>query len=287
MTHINLQNRELAKYPRTPHLQGSRYQQGDKGRPTDYADLIGRHIVVEEKLDAANSGVSFDANAELLLQSRGHYLAVDRMGSRERDFNLFKQWGRAQEHRLLDVLEDRYVMYGEYMHAKHSVFYDALPALFCEFDIWDRSAEYFLDTASRMKLLDSVPVVSVPVLYAGVAPKRIEDLLVLVGPSAARSLQWRKSFESEVARQKLDLALCWKQTDVSDFSEGLYLKVEDNGKTVERYKFVRPDFVQTILDSDSHHSTRPTIPNGLRAGVDIFAPTTDKTWPLANDGRSS
>ena len=120
MTHTFLHNRELAKYPRTPHLQGSRYQPGDNGDPVPYAELLGKTIVVEEKLDAANAGLSFDAAGQLLLQSRGHYLDVDRLGGRERQFNLFKQWARAHEGQLLDVLEDRYVLYGEFMRATTS-----------------------------------------------------------------------------------------------------------------------------------------------------------------------
>lgn len=285
MTQDLLQNRELAKYPRTPHLQGSRYQPGDKGRPIPYSSLAGRYIVVEEKLDAANSGLSFDAGAQLYLQSRGHYLDVNRMGGRERHFNLLKQWGRSQESRLLEILEDRYVMYGEFMHVKHSIFYNALPHLFLEFDVWDRSTETFLDTHGRHELLRDVPVVSVPVLYAGVAPERFEDLLALVQPSAARTARWREDFEAEVLECNLDLALCWKQTDQSELSEGLYLKLEEEGRTVGRCKLVRSSFTQTILDSGSHHSTRPIIPNGLRAGVDLFAAETDKRWPGVNDGR--
>lgn len=285
MTHISLHNRELAKYPRTPHLQGSRYQPGDKGEPVAYVELAGKTIVVEEKLDAANAGLSFDAGGQLLLQSRGHYLDVDRLGGRERQFNLFKQWARAQESRLLDVLEDRYVMYGEFMYAKHSVYYDALPHLFCEFDIWDRRAEVFLDTATRHALLADVPVVSVPVLHAGLAPQRIQDLQAMVRPSLARSTQWREAFEQEVARQALDRALCWQQTDRSELAEGLYIKVEEGGRTVGRFKLVRPDFIQTILDSQSHHSERPVVPNRLRAGVDLFGPEVDRRWPIAGDGR--
>ena len=34
----------------------------------------GRHLVVEEKCDGANSAISFGADGGLLLQSRGHYL---------------------------------------------------------------------------------------------------------------------------------------------------------------------------------------------------------------------
>ena len=285
MTHTFLHNRELAKYPRTPHLQGSRYQPGDKGDPVPYAELLGKTIVVEEKLDAANAGLSFDAAGQLLLQSRGHYLDVDRLGGRERQFNLFKQWARAHEGRLLDVLEDRYVLYGEFMHAKHSVYYDALPHLFCEFDIRDRCTGDFLDTPARHALLAGVPVVSVPVLYAGLAPPRMQALQALLAPSLARTGQWRAAFEDEVARQGLDLALCWQQTDRSELAEGLYIKVEEGGRTVGRFKLVRPDFIQTILDSQSHHSERPVIPNRLRAGVDLFGPEVDKRWPMAGDGR--
>lgn len=285
MTHTFLHNRELAKYPRTPHLQGSRYQPGDNGDPVPYAELLGKTIVVEEKLDAANAGLSFDAAGQLLLQSRGHYLDVDRLGGRERQFNLFKQWARAHEGQLLDVLEDRYVLYGEFMHAKHSVYYDALPHLFCEFDIRDRRTGDFLDTPARHALLAGVPVVSVPVLYAGLAPPRMQALQALLAPSLARTGQWRAAFEDEVARQGLDLALCWQQTDRSELAEGLYIKVEEGGRTVGRFKLVRPDFIQTILDSQSHHSERPVIPNRLRAGVDLFGPEVDKRWPLAGGGR--
>ena len=285
MTHTCLHNRELAKYPRTPHLQGSRYQPGDNGDPVPYAELLGKTIVVEEKLDAANAGLSFDAAGQLLLQSRGHYLDVDRLGGRERQFNLFKQWARAHEGQLLDVLEDRYVLYGEFMHAKHSVYYDALPHLFCEFDIRDRRTGDFLDTPARHALLAGVPVVSVPVLYAGLAPPRMQALQALLAPSLARTGQWRAAFEDEVARQGLDLALCWQQTDRSELAEGLYIKVEEGGRTVGHFKLVRPDFIQTILDSQSHHSERPVIPNRLRAGVDLFGPEVDKRWPLAGGGR--
>ena len=80
-------------------------------------------------------------------------------------------------------------------------------------------------------------------------------------------------------RQRLDLALAWRQTDASELAEGLYIKVEEDGQTVARCKFVRADFVQVILDSGSHHSDRPIVPNGLRAGSDLFAAAIDKHWP--------
>jgi 1-acyl-sn-glycerol-3-phosphate acyltransferase len=277
-------NLELQKYPSTRHLEGSQLQQGDDGfdRPgkrgdprAAYAALAGRTIVVEEKLDGANAGVSFSAGGELLLQSRGHYLAG---GGRERQFSIFKRWAAAHESALLACLGDRYVMYGEWMGKKHSVFYNQLPHLFCEFDIVDRETRRFLSTAARAALLGEAPVLAVPVLYAGVAPARLADLKALIRVSLAKSGRWREDFEATVEREGLDLARCWAQADKSDLAEGLYIKVEQDGMVVERYKWVRSDFVQAILDSKMHHSQQPYVPNQLAPGVDIYAPRLSTTW---------
>ena len=278
MSTTHLFNLEILKYPRTPHLRGSRLQAGDLDDAMPYEALAGRHIVVEEKLDGANAALSFGADGSLLRQSRGHYLQLQRTGGRERQFNVYKQWAQAQEAALLGVLGDRYVMYGEWLYAKHSLYYDALPHWFCEFDVWDRSAQQFLDTPRRHALLADVPVVSVPVLYSGVAPQRLQDLLALLAPSLARTAQWRAVLAQQAEKQQLLWPLVWQQTDASDLAEGLYIKVEEAGQTVARYKFVRSDFVQTILDSGSHHSERPIIANGLRCGVDIFADRIAKAW---------
>lgn len=271
-----IQSREILKYPRTAHLEGSRLQPGDEGQDhVPLSTLKGRHAVVEEKLDGANVGVSFTDAGELLLQSRGHYLSG---GGRERQFAPFKQWASAHEARLLERLEDRYVMYGEWLHAKHSVSYDRLPHWFCEFDVYDRVDGVFLSTPRRHALLAGSPVVSVPVLHAGALPSTVKALRAFVRPSLAKSARWRESFERSVERQGLDLALAWRQTDKSALAEGLYIKIENETEVLGRCKWVRPDFVQTILDSGSHHSTRPVIPNGLAAGADIYAPQPAVGW---------
>lgn len=266
----------IQKYPRTAHLEGSRLQTGDEDHQNiPYRHLSGRFIVVEEKLDGANVGVSFSDGAELLLQSRGHYLAG---GGREKQFNLFKAWAVAHEAALLERLQDRYILYGEFMHKKHSVFYDCLPHLMNEFDIFDRSRAVFLSTEARRQLLGTAPVLAVPVLYAGVAPPRLADLLQLVRHSYAKTANWRSRFEEVVLREGFDLGKAWAMADKSDRMEGLYIKVEEDGQVLERYKWVRSDFVQAILDAGQHHSTQPYIPNQLANGVDIFAPALTTTW---------
>jgi hypothetical protein len=277
----HVHNLELIKYPRTPHLQGSRLQDGDSDADqARYSDLAGRWLVVEEKLDGANSAISFSPGGELLLQSRGHYLTG---GGRERQFNLFKQWAVAHEPWLLERLEDRYVLYGEWLHKKHSVFYDQLPHYFCEFDIWDRAEQRFLSTSARHALLADGPVLSVPVLYAGEAPRRLSDLLALVRHSLAKSPRWRATFEQVVAREGLDLARAWRQCDASNRMEGLYLKLEEADTTTGRLKWVRQDFVQAILDAGQHHAEQPFIPNQLCAGADLYAPGLLRDWTFKEE----
>ena len=64
----------------------------------------------------------------------------------------------------------------------------------------------------------------------------------------------------------------YKQTELSDLSEGLYIKKEVGDQVIGRYKYVRADFHQAILDSEGHWHDRPILPNQLGDGVDIFAP---------------
>lgn len=279
------QSLELFRYPRTPHLEGSRLQEGDHGHDhVPYRELHGLRLVVEEKLDGANTGISFSPAGELLLQSRGHYLVG---GGRERQFNFIKAWAQAHADWLLQRLEDRYVMYGETMSKKHSVFYDALPHHFFEFDVLDRRTGQFLSTAARRALLAGGPVLSVPVLYDGLAPARLADLKALLRPSLAKTARWRDAFEATVRREGLDLALAWKQCDKSDLSEGLYLKVEADGQTLGRYKWVRADFVQAILASEKHHSEQPYVPNQLAPGVDLYAPRPRVDWDTLRGDREA
>lgn len=270
------QSLELFRYPRTPHLEGSRLQEGDHGHDhVPYRELRGLRLVVEEKLDGANTGISFSPAGDLLLQSRGHYLVG---GGRERQFNFIKAWAQAHAGWLLQRLEDRYVMYGETLSKKHSVFYDALPHHFFEFDVFDRRTGAFLSTEARRELLAGGPVLSVPVLYDGLAPARLADLKALLRPSLAKTARWRDAFEATVRREGLDLALAWRQCDKSDLSEGLYIKVEADGRTLGRYKWVRADFVQAILAADKHHSEQPYVPNQLAPGVDLYAPRPRVDW---------
>ncbi len=250
----------LRKYPRTPHLQGSRLQPGDEDlAQVGFAELRGAHLVVEEKLDGANAAISFTADGELRLQSRGHFLTG---GPRERQFTPLKPWAATVAPILWPRLGDRYVLYGEWMYAKHTVFYDALPHYFCEFDILDRHDGVFLCTARRAELLAGAPVRSVPVLHTGALPS-LAALTAFVGPSTCRTPRWREGLAEAARAAGDDPARVAAQSDAADEMEGLYVKVESDGCVVGRYKWVRPSFLTAVLDSGSHWQDRPIVANQL------------------------
>lgn len=257
----------LHKYPRTHHVEGSRLQPGDHDlAAVPFRELAGRRLVVEEKLDGANAALSFDASGRLRLQSRGHYL---RGGANERQFDLLKAWAHARAGELHRVLGSRHVVYGEWLRAKHTVFYDRLPHWFLEFDVLDLETGAFLSTARRRELLAPLPIVSVPVLAEGTF-ESLADLTALVGPSRFKSDGWREALVEQALHEGQDPARVRAETDASDQMEGLYLKVEERGEVVARYKWIRASFLTTVLDSGSHWMDRPILPNALAPGVDLF-----------------
>ena len=268
----------MFKYPRTHHLVGSRLQDGDSAEgQVSVASLLksGASLVWEEKVDGGNVGISF-VDGRMMLQSRGHYLQG---GARERQFDLFKQWAAVHEEMLYLVLGERYVMYGEWLYARHSVFYDALPHYFMEFDILDRERGAFLSTPARRGMLDGTGIVSVPVLDGG-AVRRDADVRLLVRDSLFKTEGWRGALSAAAEAAGLDPAKVAGEGDTSRLAEGVYLKVERGDETVGRYKWIRRSFVQAILDDGVHWSQRPMVVNGLAPGVDLFAaPPTPSATP--------
>jgi hypothetical protein len=259
---------DLLRYPRTPHLEGSRLQVGDStDGQISIAALIAGSQIWEEKIDGSNTAISFSSDGDLLLQSRGHYLDG---GARERQYNLFKRWANHHINMLFDLLSDRYVLYGEWCYAKHTVFYNRLPHYFLEFDIYDRQTDCFLATPERHALLAGSSIVPVPIVHVG-RLQTVKHLRQLIQPSLYKNADWRAVMRQIAQQHKIDPDRADRETDGSDLSEGLYLKVEDQGRVIGRYKFVRPDFLQAIQDSGSHWATRTILPNQLAPGVDIFA----------------
>ncbi len=264
---------DMIKYPRTQHIEGSRLQSGDEDLDgVRFTEIKGLHLAVEEKIDGANAGIRFDDDGQLFLQSRGHFLTG---GPREKHFNLFKQWAMTVSWPLFERLGSRHVLFGEWLYAKHTCFYDLLPHYFLEFDILDTETGDFLSTPRRREMLAGLPIVSVPVLHEGPV-ESLDDLTAFVRPSLYKSRGWRGTLARVAGERGVDPAQAAKETDASDEAEGLYIKAERDGKVVGRYKYVRATFLNAILDSGTHWLRRPVVPNQLAPGVDLFGGMRDE-----------
>ena len=251
---------DIIKYPRTPHLEGSRLQAGDEDlSQIPFKNIKGKYLVIEEKIDGANCGISFDSDANLLLQSRGHYLTG---GYRERHFNLLKQWATIHKEALYSVLGDKYIMYGEWLYAKHTVYYDMLPHYFMEFDVYDKEEKIFLSTKKRQELLKDLPVVSVPILKTGTF-NTLTEITSLIKNSNYISTNHQENLSETCIKLGLDYQKIQSETDPSPLMEGLYIKIENDNEVIGRMKYVRYSFLQSIVQSETHWLDRPIIPNKL------------------------
>jgi hypothetical protein len=166
-------------------------------------------------------------------------------------YDLFKQWTMGKRSVLEIMLGDRYILFGEWLYARHSVHYRRLPHFFFEFDIYDKQDETFLDLASRLDLLQGTGIRTVPVIFRGKATA--EQLQTLIGPSAFDS-----AFENPHT----------KRTD--NLMEGLYLRTEAEGKVTGRAKLVRPEFVEKVKQSE-HWQHQVMVPNHLADGAEIWS----------------
>lgn len=259
---------KMYKYPRTYHIEGSRFQPGDEDLDSiPFSAIANKYVVIEEKVDGANAAISFSSDGQMLLQSRGHYLTG---GEREKHFNLFKQWAYSHASAFWEVLGSRYILYGEWLYAKHTVFYDYLPHYFLEYDVLEIEQQQFLSTNSRKNLLAGLPLVSVPILMTGILQSK-KQMMNLLGESNYIQPGHIEKLRLLCREKGLDEERSLKQTDTSSTMEGLYIKVEEDEIVKARYKYVRASFLTTILQSEGHWLNRPIIPNMLRPGVDLFS----------------
>jgi hypothetical protein len=161
-------------------------------------------------------------------------------------------------------------MYGEWLYAKHTIFYTDLPHYFLEFDLYDKVTATFLSTERRRAMLAALPfVASVRVIYGGQIYAR-QTLQELIGHSHFISDDHLDRLRRLCQDKHLDSALALRETDQSTLMEGLYIKVEEGDVVRERYKYVRASFLQTVFDSESHWMDRPLLPNCLKDGATLF-----------------
>lgn len=224
----------LFKFPRTPHLL-------NLGAATD-DDLVqstlpftstvaspSTRVVITEKVDGANMGFSLSADrTQILVQNRSHYVNT----ASHEQFKKLGTWvdvHRADLYRVLDrdpLFAQRYVLFGEWLAATHSIAYTSLSDWFLAFDLYDRSTKSWVDRKTLIALLDGTGICIVPLLYEG----------------------------SMVSEETLRKMVQGQSVFTDGRIEGIYVKWEKGGEVVSRGKVVRGDFI-----AGNEHWTRGTI----------------------------
>ena len=217
------------KFPSTPHLavlENSNIRD-DKVLSKEERELFLQHnVYVEEKIDGANLGISFDPSGNLCLQNRGSFLNYPFSGQ----WKKLDVWISPKIDSFFDLLTDRYILFGEWCYAKHSIMYTQLPDLFIGFDIYDKWKNVFWSVKQRNRLLEHLKIVSVPLLGEGIYTL-------------------------------YELTNFFKQSKFgSQYLEGIYLRIDEDDHLIKRAKLVRPDFVQTI---DQHWIHNEIIQNKM------------------------
>ncbi|WP_327209995.1 RNA ligase family protein [Rhizobium leguminosarum] len=211
--------------PRTPHLVGSGMPtSGGSRERIDWAELAGRHVILEEKIDGSEVSFHFDADARLVCRERSAETDMLARGGRQRHLDRLKDWLLFNEDRLFDRMGGTYLVYAEWCAVAHRIFYDRLPSFLIECDVQDKRTGEFLSTERRIWLLSGLGLAHAPVLFRGTATKDIHPDR-LVGRSAFCS-------GSPPVEQVGDTS----SLDLSGMMEGVYGKVEENGRVVSRFK---------------------------------------------------
>jgi len=177
-------------------------------------------IVITEKVDGANLGFSLSTNGDILVQNRSHYVN----SSSHAQFNMLFDYTEKHREDLYRILSrdasfpERFILFGEWLAATHSISYSKLPDRFLAFDLYDRVTNSWMSRARLESLLASTTICIVPVMYTGKIVLSKETLIHMV---TRESLY----YDGPV--------------------EGIYIKVECDHKGVvqSRSKIVREDFL--------------------------------------------
>lgn len=227
----------LLKFPRTAHLI-------DLGAIGSDDILIsatpiptpGCTVVVTEKIDGANMGFSLSADRQLLVQNRSHFVN----SSSHSQFKKLDSWIGRHREELFGLLNrdkyfpQRYILYGEWMHALHSVPYNALPDRFLAFDLFDRGEGKFANRDTLEALLDGTGIHMTNIMEKRATIPTDGELRALVQKQSAFA-------EGRV--------------------EGVVVKIEDKSWVKWRGKVVRGDF----LAGNQHWSKNIIQENGILA----------------------
>jgi atypical dual specificity phosphatase len=227
----------LLKFPRTAHLLDLGSTSSDDIVLEEFPIMSG-NFTIEEKIDGANMGFSLDWDKVIRCQNRSHWIS----SNDHAQFKSLDRWIDAHSEGLRKLLDrdkhfpERYILYGEWMVAKHSIHYTQLPDTFIAYDMLDRLTQTFLSRSSLTHALKGTGIYQVPLIAQAESLAREEVM--------------------EMLERKSEYAPDSK-------IEGVYVKTEDATRTmiVGRGKVVRGDFIV----GNEHWTRGPMIYNGIES----------------------
>ncbi|KAG0047710.1 hypothetical protein BGZ83_007281 [Gryganskiella cystojenkinii] len=157
------------------------------------------------------------------------------------------EWEDEEENEYVDedkVLQDGmapYVLYGEWLYAKHSVQYTGLNSWFIPFDLFDVKTGTFVSRKLFQKAIGQTTLVQNPILEI---PKEIygdieKTLLWSLKKLHSRSTLMRPETKQSEGEEGEESAPARSGTRV----EGLYFRIDQGDRLLTRCKVVRPDFI--------------------------------------------
>ena len=202
------------KFPSTPYIDFSEsVVRKDKVlTEIEMEQVLGREIYVEEKIDGANLGISFDSEGRLLLQNRVSYLYLPLEGQ----WKLLTGWLDKHESLIFDCITDEFILFGEWCYAVHSIYYNALPDFFLGFDLFEKKTGQFLSVDRRNEIMMHMGISIVPLLGKGIYT--VDELKHFFGKSQYGNCD----------------------------AEGIYLRQDLKGYLCYRAKMVQKKFRQEI-----------------------------------------
>lgn len=222
------------KFPRTRHLINTGAATNDDIvlQDTDinaFLETLDREttLTLEEKVDGANMGFTLDPSTYtgFRAQSRGRFLEPSARGggATDKQFQKVDRWILQHSNGLRTLLlgpnkdapPGKYVLYGEWLLARHSIHYTKLPNLFLVFDLYDAEEDSFLSRRELGHRLEGTRILQVPALP-------IPDVVD--------------------GQTLLDLVATQQSKYYDGVVEGIYFRRERDGKTIDRAKMVRSDF---------------------------------------------
>ncbi len=140
------------KYPKTYHVPDSPNLQNDDRRIDSMDSLIGKNVIISEKLDGENTSLHND---------KIHARSEENDNHASRDM-VKSIWGSIRY-----MIPEHIQICGESMYACHSIFYDKLTNFFYVFAVIDKKREVFLSVSETREWCRKLGLEMAPSLFEG------------------------------------------------------------------------------------------------------------------------